>query len=371
MKTNRLPLLVIALVMGSILLSACTGGTLVHSWPGLTASQNTALVAYQGQVFAVNVDNGSLACKFPEKADAGKPFFSPPTISDNLIVVGNYGHFLYGLDPKCNEKSVFNQKWVFNTETEDPDRLAGNFASGALIVNDLVLAPSTNNRLYAISAQTGKLAWPKPFESKNTLWAAPVSDGTNAYLPAMDHNLYALRLTDGSVVWKKDLGSALVSSPLLTKEGLLYISTLEGNVVALNGADGSSLWTANTGGRLWSTPVLHQDLLYVGNAANKVLAISTKDGKTTWQKDAGSPILGGGVVLPDTNTIAFPTEGGNLVAWSLDGQKQAWTQAIGGKLYTTPVIAGQTAVVAVTEGDKLLQGVNANGQLSWTFVVPK
>lgn len=369
MKTYRLSLLVIALIMGSILLSACTGGALVHSWPGLSVSQNTALVSNQGQVFAVNVDNGSLACKFPEKADGSKPYFSAPAVSDNLIVVGNYGKALYGLDPKCNDKSVFTQKWVFNTETDDPNHLAGNFAGGALIVNDLVLAPSTNNRLYAINAQTGKMAWPKPFESKNTLWAAPVSDGTIAYLPAMDHNLFALRLTDGSIVWQKDLGSALVSSPLLTKEGTLYISTLEGNVVALNGSDGSILWTANTGGRIWSTPVLNQELLYVGNAGNKVLAISTKDGKTAWQKDAGSPILGGGVVMQDS--IAFPTEGGNLVAWSLDGQKQAWTQAIGGKLYTTPVIAGQTAVVAVTEGDKLLQGVNANGQLSWTFVMPK
>ena len=99
-------------------------------------------------------------------------------------------------------------------------------------------------------------------------------------------------------------------------------------------------------------------------------AISAKDGKIVWQKDAGSPIIAGGALLPDG--VVFPTEGGSLIAWSFDGQKELWNQTINGKLYTTPVVAGQTLVVAVTgEAINLSRPINLNGQVSWPFVAPK
>lgn len=353
MKTHRFPLLLTILILGSFLLSACSG-TVVNSWPGVSATQNNVYLAFQGEIYAINASNGALAWRFPAKADASKPFYAAPAISDALIAAGNYGHMLYGIDPASG-----TQKWAYDSKT-------GYFTGTPLIVNDVVLAPSSNSWLYAVSALDGRELW--KFETGNSLWATPVSDGTNAYIAALDHNLYALSLKDGSLVWKKDLGSAMANGALLTKEGNLYVSNLEGEVVALDTA-GTVLWTAKTGGRIWSVPLLHEDTIYVGNSANKVTAIAVKDGSITWQKDAGAPIIAGGVVLD--NAVAFPTEAGNLVAWSLDGSKQTWSQTIGGKLYTTPVVVGNTAVVAVTQGDKLLQAVSPNGQLSWTFVQPK
>ncbi len=60
-----------------------------------------------------------------------------------------------------------------------------------------------------------------------------------------------------------------------------------------------------------------------------------------------------------------------MVALSYDGQKELWRQTINGKLYTTPVVAGQTLTVAVLEGDKLAQAFQVNGQVAWPFVAPK
>lgn len=352
MKIQRLPLLITVMILGSLLLSAC-GGTPVNSWPGVTASQNIIYLAYQGEVYAINAENGTLAWKFPSKPDASKPFYAAPAVSEDLIVAGNYGHMLYGISLSGA------QVWEF-------DAKVGNFAGSPVIVGDTVLAPSSNGNLYALD-KNGSPLW--EFNTGNPLWTTPVSDGTIAYLPALDHNFYAINLADGKQVWKTDLKSALTSAPVLAEDGTLYASTLEGSVVALDSADGSVLWTTNTNGQLWATPLLHEEMLYVGNAANKVTAISVADGSIAWQKDADGPMIGGGVLMEDG--VAFATEVGSLIAWSLDGQSQLWTQPVGGKLYTTPVVAGDTAVVAVTEGDKLLQALNTSGQLTWTFVQPK
>lgn len=354
MKTHRLPLIVILLILGSVLVSACTGATAVNTWPGVSASQDTVYIADGGSLFAVNASNGSMAYRFPDKPDASKPFFAAPVVTDNLIIAGNYGHQLLGLNKELK------QQWVF-------DNGNGHFAGSPVVVGDLVVAPSSDNLVYAVSLADGKLRW--KYQTGNALWAQPASDGQLVFVPALDHNVYALKVADGSLAWKKDLGSALVSGPLLTEDGTLYISTLDGNVVALKAADGSIQWTAKLGGHLWATPVQNKDTLFVGNSDGKITAISAKDGKTAWQKDAGSPIIAGGALVPDG--VVFVTEGGSVTAWPFTGEKQLWSQPVNGKLYSTPVVVGQNVVVAVTGGDKLLQAINENGTLVWPFVAPK
>jgi outer membrane protein assembly factor BamB len=106
----------------------------------------------------------------------------------------------------------------------------------------------------------------------------------------------------------------------------------------------------------------------VGNGNGQVLAISASNGQILWRKEAGSPIIASGAILP--GAVAFPTEGGNLIAWDLENQRQLWSQPVKGKLYSTPVISGDTLVVAVTEGDNLLQAFSINGQISWPFTAP-
>lgn len=361
MKISRFPILLTFLILGSFLLSACTGAGVVNSWPGVSVAGKTVYLADAGSVYAIDASNGAMSQRFPEKADPGKPFYASPAVTDKLIVAGTYGKLLYGIDP-ANFKTA---KWTFDTQTGN--QVGGNFVASPLVYKDVVLAPASNNMLYALRIADGSVIW--SFKAKNALWATPASDGKVVYLPALDHNLYALNFTDGSLVWKKDLGSALLSAPILTSDGLLYVTTMDGDLVAVKAADGSIAWTKKTGGRLWATPAQQGDLLYVGTSEGKVFAVNAKDGKDAWQKDAGSPILAGGAVLPDS--VVFVTEGGSAVAYSLDGQKEMWKQTINGKLYTTPVVAGDKLIVAVTQGDKLLQALDLNGQLSWSFVAPK
>lgn len=353
MKTHRFSLLFSLLILVGVVLSGCTGTSLTNTWPGVTSTEKIVYLADKDRVYAIDASTGAETWQFPPKRDASKPFYAPPAVSDNLIVVGNYGHMLYGLDLNGA------QKWAFDSES-------GYFVGGSLILENMILAPSSNNALFAVSLD-GKELW--KFETNNAIWATPASDGQLAFVPSLDHFLYALKLSDGSVVWKKDLGSAMLSAPILTQDGTLYVSTMNGDVVAVKASDGSVLWTAKTGGQIWATPAQHEDSLYVGNVAGKVSAISAKDGSILWQKDAGSPIIAGGAVIPEG--VVFPTEGGTVIAWSRDGQKELWRQTINGKLYTTPVVPGQKLVVAVTSGDKLLQSYNLNGQADWLFVEPK
>ncbi len=365
MKTFRFPLLVTLVILMGVLLSSCSGGTLVNTWPGVSGDENNVYVSNQGQVYAINPSNGTLVWKYPAKADATKPFYAAPAVTNDLIVVGNYGHQLHAI------KKDGTAAWQFDPGT-------GHFVATPLIVGNTILAPASNDYLYALDKNGNKL-W--EFKTKNMLWATPASDGTTAYLPALDHNLYALNLTDGKQVWKTDLGSSLLSAPLLDGN-TLYVSTLEGEVVAVNTTGGNVLWRTKTDGRIWATPLLVKDTLYVGTVTDKggsIYAIARADGKEAWHKDAGYAVIASPVAIPDG--IAFVTEGNpndknsvaNLTAWSADGANSLWQQPVNGKLYTTPVVTGQNIVVAITQSTegKLLQAYGLNGQVSWPFIPGK
>jgi outer membrane protein assembly factor BamB len=363
MKTLRFPLIFSFLLLGSLLLSACSGAGVVNTWPSVAASKDTVYLADAGQVYAINATNGTMTWRYPAKADASKPFYAPPAVTDTLIVAGSYGHMLHGIGLDGTNK------WDYDSQT-------GNFVGGPLIVKDTVIAPSSDNKVYALPVTSpdsaNKLLW--SYQAKNSLWATPVSDGQVVYVPGLDHTLYALNLADGKVVWKTDLGSALVSTPILTQDGTLYVNAMDGDVVAVKAADGSVLWKVNTGGRLWGPPVLHDGTLFVGDSVGesggKLTAVSIQDKKVAWQKDLGSPILAGIALLPDG--VVVTTEGGKVNAYSFTGEKDLWSQSVNGKLYSTPVVTGQTLVVAAMGGDKLIYTFNvANGQPSWTFVAPK
>lgn len=356
MKKHRLLLLVPLVALVALLLSGC-GGSMVNGWPGVSANQNAVYLSFQGAVYAVNADNGNLIWQFPkEKPDPGKPFFVPAAFGpDGMVIVGNYGHTLYALD--ANGASL----WQYAI----PD---GHFSATALVEGQTILAPASNNYLYAFDLK-GNYLW--KFETGNMLWARPVSDGTFVFFPGLDHKLYAVNLNDGKEVWNLDLQSALLSGPILATDGHLILSTLEGDVLAIDPNTQSVVWRTPTGGRVWATPAMNGDMLYVGNAANQILAITSNDGKIAWSHDIGSPVIGGAVIFADG--VAFPTEGGDLVAWDFQGAKQLWTKPIGGKLYSAPVVVGDRLVVAITSGEegKLLQALTISGQDSWSFARPK
>lgn len=352
MKKHRLPFLISLLILGSLLLSACGGGALVNTWPGLAENQNVIYLSYQGALYAISAANGSKVWNFPNEPSPGTPFYAAPTFSDGIIIVGNYGRTLYALDTNGQ------QKWSFEIPR-------GNFVATPLVEGSTVLAPASNDTLYALDLNGNEL-W--SFKSQNMLWAQPASNGELVFLPALDHNLYALNIADGSKVWTVDMGSALLSHPVQDEDGTVYVATLEGMLYAVNPDGGEVVWNVNTQGRLWSAPALHEGTLFLGNSNGKVLAISTEDGSTVWQVEAGSPVIGGGAVLPDG--VAFATENGQVIAINFDGE-QMWKQTVNGKLYTTPVVAGDKLVVAVMEGENQLQAFNLDGQPAWPFTLPR
>lgn len=355
MKPSRISLVFLFVLVGS-LLASCTGRPLASSWPGLTVDSGTAYVSYASYVYAINLQNGTMIWRYPDKADAKKVFYAQPAVAGGKVIAGDYGNTVIAINAQDGKES-----WVFSGPTD-------RFVGAPSVLDNVIFAPSTDHNLYAVDLQ-GNQKW--VFKTGSPIWAKPVDDGKNLYVASMDRNLYAINPSNGSKLWATDLGAAVMYSLTISQDhSTLYAGTILNELIAVDAASGKIQWRFKTGGNIWS-PVVEQDgALYFGDQSGKIYAVSAKDGSKKWEMDAGAPVIGEGAVIG--NGLAFPTENNAVVAVDFNGNK-LWNQPVNGKLYSNLVYTGDRLVVPVTSGDNnlLLVALKQDGSQVWAFNQPK
>lgn len=127
-----------------------------------------------------------------------------------------------------------------------------------------------------------KLTW--EVNLSNTVAAQPIVKGDTVYVGAWDGYLYALNKDDGSVKWKANLGqttskrcapqTAGITSAAVVTDNAIYIGGGDQYLYALKPSDGSVIWKFETGDNSeeggsynWASPLLYKDKVYYGTAA--------------------------------------------------------------------------------------------------------
>jgi len=361
MKNKHSPV-ILTLLLAAFLLAGC-GGEIYAStgWPGLTVQGNTAYLAYDTHVYAIDLNsNGTEKWRFPNESDARITFFAPPTITpDGQLIVGGYNHVLYSLDPETGQLN-----WEF---TDARNR----YIASPLATQNGIFAPDADKNMYALNLN-GELMW--TFSTESPTWARPVTqeENGNIYLPSMDQRVYALRsdlnVFEPVLLWQTEkLGGAIVGVPTLSENGVLYVGTFGRSMYAIRASDGIILWQFETDGWVWDGPALAAGRLYFGDLDGNFYALNAGNGQLFWKlpsHNLDGPIVG--TPLVSNSTIYVSSESGTLYALTTDGSIR-WTQQINGRLHAPPQVANDILLVAPTRGDHLLVALNKNGAILWSF----
>ena len=175
----------------------------------------------------------------------------------------------------------------------------------------------------------------------------------------------------GQEQWETDMGAAIIFTPTLSEEGILYLATLAREVLAVRNT-GEILWRQSVENLVWSQPVVKNGSMYFADTSGKVYSVKTADGSIQWTQsiggEAGTAALGVPAVLDDA--LIYGLENGELVAISYSGDR-LWTRSVNGTLYSGPVLAGDRLLVGVTQGDRLVVSFDLNGNESWSFTPAK
>jgi eukaryotic-like serine/threonine-protein kinase len=360
MKTKRIALIFSLFLLLSIFLSSCVGGAAASSWPGLTVTADTAYLANGQTVLAIDLAKGEETWRFPTKPIKGAGFYAPPALTEEgSLVVGGYNKTIYGLT------NSGQQTWFF-------DQAKNSFIASPLIANGKIFAPNSDGKLYVLD-QNGQNS-NSIFESPHSLWAKPVIAEGCLLLAAMDHSVYCLDSQTGEVIWKSvDLGGALVDTPTLGTDGVLYVGTLGNSVVALNVRNGEVVDSFPTEGWVWSSPLLYNGRLYFGDLKGNFYTLDASNlaevKKITPDIEEKRAIIGRPVVFD--NKVYFGSETGKVYAVDPETGELVKTITVGGKIYAAPVVAGELLLVAPNGFDSVLVAFDADGNQRWAFALVK
>jgi outer membrane protein assembly factor BamB len=370
----RKKLSIISMVLlSAVLLSACAGGAVRGTtWPGLTADENTAYLADLTFVYAVNLKDGKEVWRFSDKEDGKAQFYATPVVtSDGLVVVGSAAskHILYALNPNdLFDNGNFKNpavEWTFTGAT-------GSWVAAPLIVNDMLFAPNGDGNLYVFDLNDGKSQKQpvKTVELGGRLWAQPVTDGERVYITSLDHSVHAVDIASYTVVWDKEISAAIPGSPAIGSDGMLYVGSLASQLERFDPANGNHNSVFDAKDWIWSTPIYDGDTLYFGDLQGNFYSFNTSGDAVNWSIQPDGAITASAILQNDHLLLA--TESGNIYAIDKEGQT-LWFEEVRdakttGKLYTTPVVAGDLILVAPLETEFFLTALDSNGRTVWTFI---
>ena len=351
MKTKYLVLIGLVLSL-AVFLGGCATGLTASSWPGMTADGTNAYLAGGPYVYAVNLQTGAEVWRFPAKAATSNPFYSTPSLTpDGQLIVGSFDHKLYSLNPQSGAEN-----WRFE---QAKDRWIG----GVLATSDTIYAPNADYNLYALSL-TGTLKWVSPFQADQAIWGSPVSDGTNVYFGTLGRHVYAVNAQTGRETWVQSVDGAVLGSPVLGPNNILYVATYNGVLASLNTTNGQVIQQEKTSSWIWSGPAQDGTNVYVGDANGMFYSFPESGTSQPWSQQLNGAIIGSPLVVD--KTIVVGTESGNVYFLDNAGQKVT-PVALSGKIYATPAAAGTLVLVAPTSGTNTLVALDTTGAIKWSF----
>ncbi len=329
---------------------------MASGWPGIAADDETAYVAFNTQVYAVNLTNGLEQWRYPAEADNKITFYAAPSLTDDgQVIAGGYDNILYSLDAQSGQVN-----WKFEEATD-------RFVGSSLVAGEMIFAPSSEDDLFALNLE-GQPAWAQPFITENSNWSKPAADSNCecVYLASMDHSVYAIDPVNGQEIWRSEtLGGATVGTPAVSEDGkILYIGTFLNELVAINTSNGNILWRYPTEDWVWASPILDGDVLYFSDIAGNFNAIDRNTQAPLWSVQTSSDIVGTPLLTEDG--IYFTNEAGTLYALNREGATR-WTKNFEATLHAGPIATGDLVLVATDEGGLVLYAIDSEGAQKWQF----
>jgi outer membrane protein assembly factor BamB len=347
--------LILLLAFGAFVLSACTGAPLTNNWPGLSTDGERAYLSTGSFVYAVDLETGDEVWRYPEEANGKLLYYSSPVVTpDNQLLIGSAGttHYLVSLDPETGR-----EVWA------KPFSAKGAWVASPLVFNDRIYAPNTNGFIYVLDMD-GEQA-DSPIAIGGALWSAPTPsvDGTLLYVTSLDHHLHVIDPAANAVKETVDLGGAVPSSPLATDQGA-YVGSFASKIDLVK-SSGEHEVVVEAADWVWGTPAIDGETLYYADLQGNIFSFDLASGRQNWEEvQPDGPIVARLLIQGDQIYVA--TEDGTFIALDRDAQV-LWEKEPGGKIYTSPVAAGELILVAPYQAEFALAAYDAEGKRAWTF----
>ena len=241
----------------------------------------------------------------------------------------------------------FDARWV--TAFDSPPAATPGFDATSAYV------PLKGGRLVAIDLDRGTIRW-------NLEVAAAFTPATGAGLvfTAGDQTIEARDATTGAMRWRAPLPGG-AAAPLYWDTGWLLASTTAGDLAAFRATDGTLVWRRQLGAPLIGAPGPALDRLFLPLADNRLVAVMLGSGDTVWEIQLTAPVT---ALLALDDQLVFGTAGKELISVNLKRGSERWRRRLGGDMAGIP--AADDKRIYFASRDNLVRAVDRkSGNLRW------
>jgi outer membrane protein assembly factor BamB len=199
------------------------------------------------------------------------------------------------------------------------------------------------------------------------------------YVPSLGKTVYALDASDGSLIWETGVEGS-VSDKVVSNSDLVYVGSFDGHAYALDSQSGVIKWSApaEATAAVWGAPIYLDGVVYFANLEGNVFAVNGQTGAELWSVSGAGYVVAqpatvdGKILIASAGDPSAPPDerSGELIALDAESGSEMWRRATDQPLFSTPVIADDTIVVAQEDPQALLVYFNADGDQTGTFALP-
>ena len=211
-----------------------------------------------------------------------------------------------------------------------------------------------DNQLVALSLETGKMAW----SVECPMTAAP-SAGDALVFSGGDQAVEARSHADGTIRWRTAIDGKVMS--LYWDAGWLFASTDKGALLAMRGTDGEVLWRRDLGAGLQTSPAPAGDRLYLPVQTGALMALALETGEPVWTVQFEKPVSG---ILALGDQIFVGSLDHKFYCLSARQGHVEWSWRTGADVIGVPAVDAKT--VYFVSLDNVLRAHNRNsGEMRW------
>lgn len=216
------------------------------------------------------------------------------------------------------------------------------------------------------------------YDAGAPLWASVIALDGIAYAADARGTLHAVRSSDGSLVWKRELGSAFYGAPLITTDALFAFNDA-GILRKVDRKSGKDMWQAELGGdsspRVLPAgdvfdfdyhapaPMLKDDIVYIASSAGVVHALGAATGKPQWRVDVKARVRA--TVGVSSSQVFVGTLGNDLIALDRASGAERWRFKATGPVTSAPGVFGDLVLFG-NRGSWITALHAADGTPAWS-----
>ncbi len=229
-----------------------------------------------GFLYSVNAETGKVNWKYELRND----IVSRPTLSGGRLFVTTSNDVVYALDAGSGK-----WLWHYRRRTSNGTSIYG--ASAPLVDGSEVIVGMSDGFVVSLSLEEGVLKWERkihPGTKFTNVNAHPALEEGVVYIPSYDGALYALKRTNGEVIWRFDAGG---SKDVVIDHQRLFLPSSDGAIYCLQKANGKILWKFELDSGVPTQLASTDKYIIVGSSYQYLYLIDKNTGKGVYRFDAG------------------------------------------------------------------------------------